>query len=223
MTSNVYFFQHTTLPLVKIGKADDWAIRALQVGGVELIDFERSMFKEVSDSTTAYDLERMLHVLFEDRRVPDPTGLSGGTEWFCETVMGEVRRLVRGLTTTNGERVGRAVRVQIPRLLDVDVNTLHLDELILLIFNHCDVVSWVKSHTLWMWKASRLIKPHMGDVTKRLAVLTDCHGYRLQSEQVTRSTKMQGWAVDGHWEMKAKIGSSIERVRHLISRPSTQP
>lgn len=102
MTSNVYFFQHTTLPLVKIGKADDWAIRALQVGGVELIDFERSMFKEVSDSTTAYDLERMLHVMFENRRVSDPTGLSGGTEWFCETVMGEVRKVVRGLSTCDG-------------------------------------------------------------------------------------------------------------------------
>jgi hypothetical protein len=115
MTSNVYFFQHTTLPLVKIGKANDWAIRALQVGGVELIDFERSMFKEVSDPTTAYDLERMLHVLFDSRRVPDPTGLSGGTEWFCETVMSEVRKVVRGLSTCDGLKVAKKSKRAIQR------------------------------------------------------------------------------------------------------------
>jgi hypothetical protein len=206
MTSNVYFFQHNTLPLVKIGKANDWAIRALQVGGVELIDFERSMFKEVADSTTAYDLERMLHVLFEDRSVPDPTGLSGGTEWFCETIMGEVCKAVRGLMTCSGfvvtkgsklrrvrndpktmrremMRRARQCEVRYGNVVIPNIWSMSLSDLKQEIVTEC-TWEWL-SHDLHIWPDSRLSRDcvhNIIDHTLRLTSATSGVPPRLYGE-----------------------------------------
>lgn len=199
MTSNVYFFQHTTLPLVKIGKADDWAIRALQVGGVELIDFERSMFKEVADSTTAYDLERMMHVLFEDRRVPDPTGLSGGTEWFCETVMGEVRKVVRGLSTCDGSQLlKKTKRVRVINLPNTNILEMMLPELLSVIENNCLCGWWGNS---FMFKPkSESLRPFMNNILDRLITHTD------PASVVRPRFKNKPWELSGDFS-KALIQS----------------
>jgi hypothetical protein len=94
MTSYVYFFQHRTLPLVKIGKANNWMVRASQVGGTELIDIERSFIKHIDTESHAYDVERMLHKIFYSFRVDDPTGLSGGTEWFEDSIIPRAREIL---------------------------------------------------------------------------------------------------------------------------------
>ena len=215
MTSNVYFFQHNTLPLVKIGKADDWAIRALQVGGVELIDFDRSMFKEVADSTTAYDLERMLHVLFENRRVPDPTGLSGGTEWFCETVMGEVRRVVRGLSTCDGSRVVRKSKARIKsdtvgHNLKKSIHShfvthgtfgysavtdMQLPELTQIVSDNC-ITKWVEQD-LHVWTTNHKIKSVIGTVMDRLTILTNSVGYDIPRNLASGHYVMRGCPSHG--------------------------
>lgn len=101
----VYFFAHKTEPLVKIGKAVCWESRGAIVGAGDIIDEERSLIKKVVGEQAAYDLEYMLHKLFEDKRKPLEQSRDGYTEWFCDSVMEDVNKLVRGLEDLSGGKI----------------------------------------------------------------------------------------------------------------------
>jgi len=101
----VYFFAHKTLPLVKIGKAICWETRGATVGAGDIIDEDRSLIKKVVGEQAAFDLEYLLHKLFEDKRKPLEEQRDGRTEWFCNSVMPDVSKLVRGLEDLSGGKI----------------------------------------------------------------------------------------------------------------------
>lgn len=101
----VYFFAHKTEPLVKIGKAICWETRGATVGAGDIIDEDRSLIKKVAGEQAAFDLEYMLHKLFADKRKPLEDTREGYTEWFCDSVMKDVNKLVRGLEDLSGGRI----------------------------------------------------------------------------------------------------------------------
>lgn len=103
--SYVYFFQHKTKPLVKIGKALCWETRGAEVGRGDIIDVSRSLIKKVDSEQAAYDLEFLLHRLFEDKRQPLEEQCDGYTEWFCSSVMNDVNNLVKGLEDLSGGKI----------------------------------------------------------------------------------------------------------------------
>lgn len=101
----VYFFAHKTEPLVKIGKAICWETRGATVGAGDIIDEDRSLIKKVVGEQAAFDLEYMLHKLFADKRKPLEQSRDGYTEWFCDSVMEDVNKLVRGLEDLSGGKI----------------------------------------------------------------------------------------------------------------------
>lgn len=101
----VYFFAHKTLPLVKIGKAVCWETRGAAVGAGDIIDENKSLIKKVVGERAAFDLEFLLHKLFEDKRKPLTDSRDGYTEWFCDSVMEDVNKLVRGLEDLSGGKI----------------------------------------------------------------------------------------------------------------------
>lgn len=103
--SYVYFFQHSSKPLVKIGKALCWETRGADVGRGGIIDISKSFIKKVDSEQSAYDLEFLLHKLFEDKRQPLEQQCDGYTEWFCNSVMEDVTKLVKGLENLSGGKI----------------------------------------------------------------------------------------------------------------------
>ena len=110
MMSYVYFFQHKTKPLVKIGKALCWETRGAEVGRGDIIDVSRSLIKKVDSEQAAYDLEFLLHKLFEASRQPLDTIVDGYTEWFCDSVMENVKLIVRGLEVISGTSIKKKTK-----------------------------------------------------------------------------------------------------------------
>ena len=166
MTSYVYFFHHKTLPIVKIGKANDWASRAMCVGGKEIIDFSKSMVKKVADSSAAIDLERMLHVVFEKFRHERLINLCGGTEWFKVEIMDDVKRMVRGLEKTDGSIVKSRVRPPPPRM-ELDIKNMTTAELLKLMADNCKTYS--QNGLVNFVAENPLFEPHMNGI---MSILT---------------------------------------------------
>lgn len=88
MESHVYILAHKFEPIIKIGKAISIAARAAAFG-LDVIDFDRSLGILVGSDASALRLERILHLTFDDWRVPQNDALrdhgvanSGSTEWF---------------------------------------------------------------------------------------------------------------------------------------------
>lgn len=105
MTAYVYLLWHKTEPRFKIGKADDIAVRAAQLGAAQF-DFQRSRALAVPDCAAAHRLERILHRSFHAfRLVPGESDddsypslhwgrRDGDTEWFAGTCSARVRHFL---------------------------------------------------------------------------------------------------------------------------------
>lgn len=193
----VYFFAHKTLPLVKIGKAVCWQTRGADVGKGGIINEAKSLIKKVDNEQAAFDLEFMLHKMFEDKRSPLNDMRDGYTEWFCSSVMDTVKLLVRGLEDLKGLTIKKkpATKGWTGERIDLKADTTSL---ISLVKKHCTVR--VKQDTIYM------------------QTVTDGFQYVMHSIVETLLKRLRGvnallpafyYFPDMEWELQLKDSESV--------------
>lgn len=101
--SYVYILQHKTLPMIKIGKADNVKER-IEALGFNWLDTENSLIIKVSHKDV-FKLEGMLHKAFKKRLAPEGAAINaighrdGYTEWFVSVTPQRVRELLAACDT----------------------------------------------------------------------------------------------------------------------------
>lgn len=98
MVSHVYFAFHIRLPAFKPGKGNVVESRLRQIG-LSFFDIERSFALEVTNESTAHNLERIFHKIFKGHRWKDPADLprDGINEWFSVDCLGSIDALLESL------------------------------------------------------------------------------------------------------------------------------
>lgn len=101
--SHVYILKHSSLPFIKIGKADHVLQRVASIGK-DHFNISESFSLKLTSIKEAYQLERVLHFIFKGYRVSPKEGkdkignISGVTEWFkieCLEKLTEFLRVIQ--------------------------------------------------------------------------------------------------------------------------------